>query len=230
MESKKKISFQELWKNVDFSKPSSWGIIGSNLAVITFAVIDNLSAAEVMWIYWIQSVIIGLFNFLRILMLKNFTTQAMKINGKEVLPTKAVKISTAFFFLFHYGFFHLVYATFLGALPIILREEKIFSGGFYLLFTAIVFMINYGIEFYKEQATITDEIPNLGVVMFMPYFRIIPMHLTIIIGGFISASGSFFNTDTSFLVIVLLMGIKTVVDLITHSVNVFTGLPTTQKA
>lgn len=229
LKTKRKISFSELWNNVDFSKPSAWGVIGSNLAVIFFAIVDKLTATEVMWIYWIQSVIIGIFNFFRIMMLKNFTTKGMSANGKEVLPTKATKISTAIFFLFHYGFFHLVYAAFLFSFPIILGEEKKFEGGFYLLFTGLVFLINYGIEFYKEQTTLTEEIPNLGTVMFLPYFRIIPMHLTIIFGGFIAASGSFFNTDTSFLVILLLMGIKTIIDLMTHSINVFTGLPTTQN-
>ncbi|MCA2004731.1 MAG: DUF6498-containing protein, partial [Ignavibacterium sp.] len=149
-------------------------------------------------------------------------------NGKEVLPTKAAKISTAVFFLFHYGFFHLIYAVFLGTFPLLLDESKNSPGNFYLLFTAIIFLINYGIEFYKEQTTISDEVPNLGTVMFMPYFRIIPMHLTIILGGFIAAAGSFLKTDTSLLVIILLMSIKTFIDLITHSVNVFTGLSTVQ--
>ncbi len=229
VKTKRKISFRELWNNVDFSKPASWGVIGSNLAVIVFAVIDNLSATEVMWIYWIQSVIIGIFNFLRILMLKNFSVDGMKINEKEVLPTKATKVTTAIFFLFHYGFFHIVYAVFLGTFPIILSEEKTSAGGFYLFFTALVFLVNYGVEFYKEQTTLTDEIPNLGTVMFIPYFRIIPMHLTIILGGFLAASGSFFKTDTSLFVIILLMGIKTFVDLITHSVDVYSGLPTVQR-
>lgn len=229
VKTKRKIYLRELWNNVDFSKPSAWGIIGSNLAVIFFALIDNLSATDVMWVYWIQSVIIGIFNFIRMLMLKNFTTKGMQTNGKEVLPTTAAKISAAIFFLFHYGFFHLIYAAFLFSFPVIIGERDKFTGGFYLLFTAFVFLLNYGIEFYKEHTTVTDEIPNLGTVMFMPYFRIIPMHLTIIFGGFIAAAGSFFKTDTSVVVILLLMGIKTVIDLMTHSINVYTGLPMTQN-
>ncbi|MBI5661801.1 MAG: hypothetical protein HZC46_06620 [Ignavibacterium album] len=224
------ISFRELWNNVDLRKPFSWGIIGSNLAVILFAFIDNLSAADVMWIYWIQSVIIGIFNFFRILMLKNFSVIGMKINGKEISPNRAAKVSTAIFFLFHYGFFHIVYAVFLVTFPMIISEEKAATGGFYLFFTAAVFFVNYGVEFYKEQTTVTGETPNLGAVMFMPYFRIIPMHLTIILGGFIAASGSFFHTDTSLIVIILLMGIKTFVDLITHSVDIYTGLSAIQKS
>lgn len=229
VKSKRKISLKEIWNNVDFKKLSTWGIVGSNLAVIFFAIIDNLSATEVMWIYWIQSVIIGIFNFFRMLMLKIFTTKGMTSNGKKVLATKSAKISAAIFFLFHYGFFHAIYAVFISGFPTMINESSTYSGESYLLFSALIFLINYGIEFYKEQTTVTDEIPNLGTVMLLPYLRIIPMHLTIIFGGFIAASGSFFNTDASFLVILLLMGIKTFIDLITHSINVFTGLPTTQN-
>jgi hypothetical protein len=222
---KKKISLRELWNNVDFTKPATWGLITANLSVIFFAVIDNLTATEVLWMYWIQSVIIGAFNFFRIITLKNFSTEGFKQNGKSVSPTKAAKISTAIFFLFHYGFFHLVYGIFLATFPVILHEEKS-TGIFYLLFPSIVFLINYGIEFYKEQTTTTDEVPNLGTLMFMPYLRIIPMHLTIILGGFIAAVGSFAGVKTSLAVILLLMGLKTFVDLITHSVNPLTGLKT----
>lgn len=223
IQNKKGVSFSELWKNVDFSKPSSWGIIFSNLAVIFFAIVDKLSAVEVMWIYWIQSVIIGIINFFRILLLRNFSTEGFRSNNKNLPPTKTTKTTTAIFFLLHYGFFHLVYAAFLGAFPFIIGDQEAFSGGYYLLFTALFFLINYGFEFYKEQTTPTDEIPNLGAIMFMPYYRIIPMHLTIILGGFIAASGSFIETDSSFIVILMLMGIKTIVDLGTHSKDVLTG-------
>lgn len=65
--------------------------------------------------------------------------------------------------------------------------------------------------------------------MFMPYLRIIPMHLTIILGGFIAEAGSFSGLNASVAVILLLMGLKTFVDLITHSVNPLTFLKTPES-
>ncbi len=94
---KRKIKLSEAWRKVDFSKPSTWMIVFSNVIVIFFAIVDNLSAFEVLWIYWFQSVIIGVFNFIRIISLKEFTTTGFRRSGNELPPTKAAKFSTAIF-------------------------------------------------------------------------------------------------------------------------------------
>ncbi len=214
MTEKNKKKFSELWKEVDFTKLSTLSLIFSNLVVIVFAVIDNLSAFEVLWMYWFQSVIIGIFNFIKIITLKEFSTEGFKQGNRPVPQTNAAKISTAIFFLFHYGFFHLIYAIFLGVFS---ASTKIQAS--YLFISALVFLVSYTIEFYNSKKEETTEIPNLGALMFAPYTRIIPMHLTIILGGFIVAGGEFLSADTNLAIIVLFTAIKTVVDLITHSVD-----------
>ena len=187
--------------------------------MIVFAVIDKISALEVLWIYWGQSVIIGIFNFIKILALKDFSTEGFKQGGKQVLPTKAAKISTAIFFLFHYGFFHLIYAVFLGTFS---TMNSSINSGFelkYFFYSTGMFFISYLVEFINSRKEEPEEKQNLGKVMFAPYARIIPMHLTIILGGFISAAGSVFSADTNISIISLFIGIKTVIDLITHSIS-----------
>jgi hypothetical protein len=219
MAKRKKIKLSELWAKVDFNKPSTWMLIFSNVIVIFFAIVDNLSALEVLWIYWIQSVIIGLFNFIKILSLKEFSTKDFKSGGKQVQPTNATKISTGVFFLLHYGFFHFVYAMFLEGFSEIGRTNTSGSIHNYLLFTSIVFFASYLIEYIQSLRNPTDEIPNLGAIMFAPYIRIIPMHMTIILGGFLGMIGSLLNIDINYSIIVLFVGIKTFVDLITHAVD-----------
>ncbi len=81
------------------------------------------------------------------------------------------------------------------------------------------FFISYLIEFINSKNEDSDELPNIGKIMFAPYARIIPMHLTIILGGFIGAAGASFSANTNLAIIILFTGIKTVVDLITHSVD-----------
>lgn len=219
MSNKHKIKFSELWGHVDFTKISTLSLIFSNLLVIFFAVVDDISANEVLWIYWTQSVIIGIFNFIKMITLKDFSTEGFKRGSKPMLPTRATAVSSAIFFLFHYGFFHLIYAFFLGVFPIISHSNVSSSGTLYFLLSAGMFFISYLIEFINSNKEQPDELPNIGFIMFAPYVRIIPMHLTIIFGGFIAAAGSFFSTNTNLAVITLFIGIKTVVDLITHSID-----------
>lgn len=219
MSKRSKIKLSELWKQVDFTQLSTLSLIFSNVLVIFFAIIDNLSALDVLWIYWFQSVIIGLFNFVKILTLKDFSTEGFRQGNKQVLPTKGAKLSTAIFFLFHYGFFHFVYATFLGGFSNFLTVTSTESGNSYLFYAAATFFVSYLIEFINSRNDESDELPNLGYLMFAPYVRIIPMHLTIIFGGFISVAGSILSANTNLAIIVLFTGIKTFVDLITHSAN-----------
>jgi len=213
------IRLSDLWSQVDFTKTSTLSLVFSNLLVIFFAVVDGISANEVLWIYWSQSVIIGIFNFIKMITLKEFSTEGFKQGKKQMLPTRATAISSAVFFLFHYGFFHLIYAVFLGAFSEFSHSEGSSSGTKYFLLSAGMFFISYLIEFITSRKEQNDELPNIGLIMFAPYARIVPMHLTIIFGGFIGAAGSFFSTNTNLAIIVLFIGIKTFVDLLTHSVD-----------
>jgi hypothetical protein len=216
---KTKINFSELWNQVDFKKFSTLSLIFSNLLVIVFAVVDNLSAVDILWIYWTQSVIIGIFNFIKILSLKEFSTEGFRQGGKQVLPTKATKISTAIFFLFHYGFFHVIYAVFIGSFSTFGRISNTANDTNYILYASLTFFVSYFIEFINSNNEQNDALPNLGSLMFAPYARIIPMHLTIILGGFIGAAGGFLSADTNLAIIILFTAIKTIVDLISHSVD-----------
>ena len=64
--------------------PTLFSLILSNLITIGFALALNLDIMTILWVYWSQSVIIGLFNFFRILSLKNFSSRGLKVNGRGV--------------------------------------------------------------------------------------------------------------------------------------------------
>ena len=219
MKKRPQIKLSELWTQVDFTKFSTLSLIFSNLLVIVFAVIDNLSAIDILWIYWTQSVIIGIFNFIKILSLKEFSTEGFRQGGKQVLPTKAAKISTAIFFLFHYGFFHVIYAVFIGSFSTFGKIGNVGNDTNYILYASLTFFVSYFIEFINSKNEQSDVLPNLGSLMFTPYARIIPMHLTIILGGFIGAAGGLLSANTNLAIIILFTAIKTIVDLISHSVD-----------
>ncbi|HCY76658.1 MAG TPA: hypothetical protein DHV28_12130 [Ignavibacteriales bacterium] len=217
MSKKSQIKFSTLWRKVDFTKPSTLSLIFSNLLVIFFAIVDSISANEVMWIYWTQSVIIGIFNFIKMITLKDFSTEGFKQGNKQMPPTRATAISSAVFFLFHYGFFHFVYAIFLGGFSQFSNSGSTGFSTSYFIYSAGMFFISYLIEFINSRKAQNSEPPNIGYLMFAPYARIIPMHFTIIFGGFIGAAGSLFAAKTDLAIIFLFTGIKTLVDVITHS-------------
>ncbi len=218
MNERPKTAISNLWKRVDFTRFSTLSLLFSNLLVILFAVIDKLSAADVLWIYWSQSVIIGIFAAVEILSLKEFSTAGFRQGRKPVLPTKAAKYSTAVFFVFHYGFFHLVYAVFLGVFSHFAGQGPSGRGKGFIFYSAAIFFARYFIDFLASRNIERQELPNLGRMMLAPYVRIVPMHLTIILGAFIGVAGSF-SAGADLAILVLFTGIKTAVDLITHSVD-----------
>jgi hypothetical protein len=93
-----------------------------------------------------------------------------------VEPTTSTKIQTAVFFLIHYGFFHLIYASFLSS--------KFGKASFLQALAVIgIFVIYQGFSFFYNRKWDAKKRPNIGTMMFFPYARIIPMHLTIFFAG-----------------------------------------------
>ena len=200
-----------------FKSFSVWSLLISNLLIALFTIIEKQSVLNVLWVYWFQSVIIGVFNFFKILSLKEFSVDGLKMNNKLLTTSKAAKASVATFFLFHYGFFHFVYAIFLFSF---FSMGGILNGKIdttFILLTSLIFFVNYLMEFIftlrREQSTV-QSLPKL---MMAPYKRIIPMHLTIILSGFVMVGGAFSTTDPNITILLIFIGLKTFMDLVTHS-------------
>lgn len=110
------------------------------------------------------------------------------------------KRSTANFFVLHYGGFHLGYLVFL------LAEHRI-SGlwDMAILFACgVSFVLSQRNTYAMQHAADLRGRPNLGKLMFMPYVRILPMHLGIIFGS--GLGGGVFS-------LVLFTALKTLADI-----------------
>ncbi len=180
---------------------STWILIASNLLTLVLAVTQNWSIGTIFWTYWIQSVLIGLFNAIRIFSLRQFRTEGMTSNGQPIEPNRtSSKIQTGIFFLVHYGLFHFVYAAFLFAS---FPEVDLF----FLVIGAAIFFSNHLYSFLQHRQADRESVPHLGGIMFRPYLRIFPMHLTIVFFGMAMQSRE---------TLIVFLLIKTVADTAMH--------------
>jgi hypothetical protein len=175
----------------------------SNGLAIWWAARDHLSLQTVMMIYWAQSVAIGVVNVVRILALREYSTEDFRMGG-PLSPSAGTKLKVAGFFTLHYGFFHLVYLVFILAamtrgrvdvdVPFVLYGAALFAGT-----DLAALALHWNSETRGR---------NIGRVMFAPYARIVPMHLAIIFGGFVDYHPG--------LTLGLFQGLKTGADVFTH--------------
>lgn len=159
---------------------STFILLASNLFAIVLALILKWDLSELMWIYWAQSVIIGFYQGCRMMSLERFSTEGFTSNGRPVPETPAGKRSTVVFFAIHYGFFHFVYSVFLFAHEKLSLTKMGYIG---LAASIVVFAVNHHYSFVANRKRDSKRVPNLGKMMFFPYLRILPMHVTIIFGS-----------------------------------------------
>lgn len=175
------------------------GILAANLLAIVVAFLDGGNLLYLLWPYWIQSVVIGFFAQRRIRMLQRFSTEGLKMNGRAVAPTPASRRQAANFFVLHYGLFHLFYLvallTFTGPMAAGRLSLGALSGWDTLTIVGvgIGFALSHRASHREHVEADLSGNPNLGALMFLPYLRIVPMHLTIILAAVLhSALGVLF--------------------------------------
>jgi hypothetical protein len=183
---------------------SVWSLVAANAFAAAVAWWAGMSLRELMLVYWMQSVIIGLSFFLRMLSLRAFSTAGTTMNDQPLAETPASKRKVAFFFALHYGFFHAVYLVFVLADR---RDGGALGAPLALALCALAFLVNHAYSLAHNIAADRRGKPNLGSMMFLPYARILPMHLTIIFGGLLGGSA---------LAWWLFTGLKTAADVVMH--------------
>jgi hypothetical protein len=186
---------------------SAFVLVLSNIFATAVAVTEQWNLSKLLWIYWGQSVVMGYFNWRRIRCLKEFSTDGLKINDQPVPATKISQRQAANFFAVHYGGFHVGYFVFLFIEKADLSHLEIVGAATCLA----VFIFNHWFSFRQNIEKYISRKPNLGSVMSFPYARILPMHLTILVG-------SYFN-EHSTRTLMLFLSLKTIADLTMHLIE-----------
>lgn len=166
--------------------PSARNLIIANAATLVMAVVLDWDLGWLMWPFWIQSVIIGLYAFKRMMSLEDFSTEGLKSNGRPVPEDESGKRSTAFFFLAHYGIFHAAYLVFLLGNHTGYTSLEVLA----LAGCGLGFLFSQRQTYAAQHAADLRGRPNLGALMFLPYLRVLPMHLGIMFGAAVDGGGA----------------------------------------
>ncbi|MCI0503977.1 DUF6498-containing protein [Candidatus Micrarchaeota archaeon] len=207
--------------------PSAQVLLAGNALTVIVAIIFGLDPAEIIWVYWLESIVIGMFTVLA------FITMGLGHKPGPKVGSPAAAYGFAIFFCIHYGMFHGAYALFLSIMPWFIIENPDILG---MGITIGILALSHGYSFVKNVLgnpaglAITKE--NLQRTMMAPYSRIIPMHLTIIFSGFLMIPLQLLETIAEavfsgagiaaadrlmkFVALLLFMGLKTGGDLYGH--------------
>ena len=204
------------------STPPAVSLLAANLVTIVFAVAGSWDAATVMFIYWAQSVIIGIFTVLSLL---GADSAALAAGMEKSLRESggSGKVSMRFtlfyqcllagFFTLHYGLFHWGYYS-------IIVESGLFGTVHFsspdLWISCGIFFANhlYSHLYYRDDKR--GAVDYVNEQFFRPYFRIFPMHLTIIFGAMVILVLTLAGITTTLPVLVLFLAIKTYTDVEMH--------------
>ncbi|MBU0532731.1 hypothetical protein KKB44_04510 [Candidatus Micrarchaeota archaeon] len=181
---------------------SSKAIILGNLLSMIIALALGYDLILIIWIYWLESLIMGLFAFLKLL-----------VGGLRQSKLLPMSFYLAIFFVLHYGVFHLGYFVFLSTLPWFSVKPVEMP---LILYGVWGLVAGHAFSFYENVYKKYKEIPagiNAAKLQFSePYSRIIPIHIMIICGLIVV----FFEFSYDMGLLLAFVGLKTLLDLFFH--------------
>ncbi len=154
-------------------------------------------------LYWAESAVIGFYTIFKL-----------------IIVGKYLAILLVPFFIIHFGAFmvgHLLAIMALLNVQInIFKFEEFYPIFFKISYAFMGLVISHGISFFvnfigEEKFKILEKGKALGMIEWQPYKRVLLMHFVIILSGFLIV---FFRINTTPLI--LLVGLKTIVDLKSH--------------
>lgn len=185
---------------LSLQSPSTLALILANLVPLLGVLFWHWAVAEIMLLFWAESAIIGVLNLAKM----------VRVGGMAV-------VALGPFFVVHYGGFmagHLVfiYALFMEPLPAYSSPEEIpfvlLKLWPALLALGISHTLSFVLNFLGRQEYRNMQ---LNQQMTQPYKRIVVMHLTLLLGGFLSMV-----LASPLPALILMLGMKLLVDIRAH--------------
>lgn len=151
-----------------------WTLIASNIFFFVWVIVEKWSFSQIIWVYWFQSVGLGIISFLKLGMTEN--VYVVKDLGLPFDPEiREGRGLNAIFFLLVYGLFHIFYMTIF-----LVEYEKV--NFWSILLISLIFFAEQLFSFIYKKEWISTEPVNYEKLLDEPCLRILPMH-GIIIGS-----------------------------------------------
>lgn len=183
-----------------FRRPPLLLVLILNLVPVAGVLWAGWSPLQLLLLYWIENVAVGVFNYLK---LRDYEAH------KPASPPEPFKISS--FFAMHYGMFTLVHGIFALVVGTLFAGTPVSPGGRldWLGFgtAALSFALIHFTDWLHWRKAQGWNQGSADGQMFAPYGRVIVMHLTVLGGAFILAT-----THAPVAYIALLAVLKTVIE------------------
>ena len=180
------------------SRASAWWLIFANLIPIYGVLQFGWSVGELLLLYWLETVVIGVFGIAKL----------VGARRKRGIPWWTVfsRLPKAIFFCIHFGGFSAAHLLFLREVFDVPELDR------FLLYAVLGLAASHAFSFLSnylgKREFITEDETQF---MLAPYGRVVIMHVVVIAGAALVE-----KTGSTFPALLLLIALKTVVDLAAH--------------
>lgn len=164
---------------------SATALVLANLVPLAGVLLFGWDVFVVVFLFWLENVVVGFFNLLRMLWVER---------GAERFPL--AKLFVMPFFLVHYGMFTAIHGVFVLVLfggmadrvsgfPTVRSVTEIVSQ-YHLWIPVLALFASHGYSFVANYVARQEyRRVTLQQLMQQPYSRVVVLHLTILLGGFL---------------------------------------------
>ena len=193
---------------------SALALVVANLLPVWGVLEGTLSMGDVFLVYWFENLVIWACTVVKLRTVEDGRTHSMATANGRVMPPSF----DATFFALHYGIFTAVH----GVFSIIIAVLTGISGAWWALLVTMVaitasHLVSLAVNWFGNDER---RHTTAGVVMFLPYPRMIVLHVGVILGfmfaldGTASFGGGGYDPEVAG--VAVLCGLKTIVDLGLH--------------
>jgi hypothetical protein len=233
--------FKGVFSQETLARPSARVLIAVNLSMIAGVVYLGWSVLDIVFLYWVENLVVGLINVFRMVVSSpelgaipdaSEKLKALKTQGYPEATAMIRKAGTAVklfmipFFIIHYGGFCYGHGVFVLAMfgdggMMGASGESGHSPGFFDLltpeiqFAILVLAASHFYSFIKNFLHGGEyKRTHAAMLMMRPYGRIVALHITILFGAFLTMV-----LDSPMGLLVILVVMKTIADLGLHQIE-----------